>query len=110
MAACTFALSPSSANVVVCKRTVLRLRHQADARAARVGANVNNQSAGGLAAKGLTGKHLLGENQILKAIPCARYSSLDGTVCVKNQANRYHASVASPQPRQRSGSSLRRAT
>src|SRR5215470_15355344 len=92
MAACTFALRPSSANDVVCKRTVLRLRHTANPRATRVGASVGNQSAGGAAAKGLTGKLMLGE-RINESNPLRPLHGLDGIVCAKNQAERHHASV-----------------
>ena len=29
----------------------------------------------------------------MKAIPCARYTAVNGTVCGKNQAEQHHASV-----------------
>src|SRR5262245_17045846 len=110
MAACTFALSPSSANVVACKRTVLRLRHQADARAAPVAREHQQPERRGTSRKGPNGKAFARGKSILKAIPCARYSSVDGTVCVKNQANQDHASVVSPKQRQRPASPIIHAT
>src|SRR5215468_8043285 len=92
MAACTFALRPSSANDVVCKRTVLRLRHTANPRATRVGASVGNQSAGGAATKGLTGKLMLGE-RINESNPLRPLPRLDGIVRPEKQGEGHHASV-----------------
>src|SRR5215468_1606918 len=76
MAACTLALSPSSAKVVVCKRTFLRASSHGPTHAQRItGATSATESAGVAAAKGLTGKRKAWGNEAMKAIPCARQLS-----------------------------------
>src|SRR5215831_16391682 len=73
MAACTLALSPSSAKVVACKRTFLRASSHGPTHAQRItGATSATESAGVAAAKGLTGKRKAWGNEVMKAIPCAR--------------------------------------
>src|SRR5262249_15776979 len=73
MAACTLALSPSSAKVAVCKRTFLRASSHGPTLAQRItGAASATESAGVTAAKGLTGKRKARGNEAMKAIPCAR--------------------------------------
>src|SRR5215467_686663 len=73
MAACTLALSPSSAKVAVCKRTFLRASSHGPTRAQRItGAASATESAGVAAAKGLTGKGKAWGKEAMKAIPCAR--------------------------------------
>src|SRR5215470_200937 len=88
MAACTLALSPSSAKVAVCKRTFLRASSHGPTLAQRItGAASATESAGVAAAKGLTGKGKAWGKEAMKAIPCARQLGVNGTIRVPAQAH-----------------------
>src|SRR6188508_1252652 len=108
MAACTFALSPSSANVVVCKRKFLRLsRSCASTRAARRGAKKPaSESAGGFGTKGLTGKHQSFGKWLYKSNPLRPYRRVHGTVLGQLQGKpngliQYAARSGARRPRRR---------
>ena len=71
MAACTFALSPSSAKVEVCKRRILRLSSSSPARSRNACGREQSgiESAGGFGTKGLTGKLKAWGNGLWKRSP-----------------------------------------